>query len=120
MVEPWASAESLLLDFFEWADSCGEEQYPAGVPGSGSGFTGESLKKLGLVAPVEDWEPPRLDDGRTIDWSRFQDAAMWILLRLFSYAAGGAHDSQVPLFTRLHDAGDASHYSRERASLAHV
>ncbi|HEY0794855.1 MAG TPA: tRNA uridine-5-carboxymethylaminomethyl(34) synthesis enzyme MnmG [Acidisarcina sp.] len=53
---------------------CGEERYPAGRSGEpASVLLGESLKKLGLRGcRLKTGTPPRLD-GRTIDWSRFQE-----------------------------------------------
>ncbi len=53
---------------------CGEEQYPAGRSGEPpSVLLGESLKRLGLRGcRLKTGTPPRLD-GRTIDWSRFQE-----------------------------------------------
>jgi tRNA uridine 5-carboxymethylaminomethyl modification enzyme len=53
---------------------CGEQQYPAGRSGEpASVLLGESLKALGLRASrLKTGTPPRLD-GRTIDWSRFEE-----------------------------------------------
>jgi len=53
---------------------CGEQQYPAGRSGEpASVLLGESLKKLGLrECRLKTGTPPRLD-GRTIDWSRFEE-----------------------------------------------
>ncbi len=53
---------------------CGEEQYTAGRSGEpASVLLGESLKKLGLrETRLKTGTPPRLD-GRTIDWSRFEE-----------------------------------------------
>src|ERR1700759_4450151 len=53
---------------------CGEEQYPAGRSGAPpSVLLGESLKRLGLRGcRLKTGTPPRLD-GRTIDWSRFEE-----------------------------------------------
>jgi tRNA uridine 5-carboxymethylaminomethyl modification enzyme len=53
---------------------CGEEHYPAGRSGEPpSVLLGESLKKLGLRGcRLKTGTPPRLD-GRTIDWSRFEE-----------------------------------------------
>ncbi|HEY0758776.1 MAG TPA: tRNA uridine-5-carboxymethylaminomethyl(34) synthesis enzyme MnmG [Acidisarcina sp.] len=53
---------------------CGEERYPAGRSGEPpSVLLGESLKKLGLRGcRLKTGTPPRLD-GRTIDWSRFEE-----------------------------------------------
>jgi tRNA uridine 5-carboxymethylaminomethyl modification enzyme len=53
---------------------CGEEQYTAGRSGEpASVLLGESLKKLGLrECRLKTGTPPRLD-GRTIDWSKFEE-----------------------------------------------
>ena len=53
---------------------CGEQQYPAGRSGEpASVLLGESLKALGLRScRLKTGTPPRLD-GRTIDWSRFEE-----------------------------------------------
>ena len=53
---------------------CGEEQYPAGRSGEpASVLLGEALKRLGLRScRLKTGTPPRLD-GRTIDWSRFEE-----------------------------------------------
>jgi tRNA uridine 5-carboxymethylaminomethyl modification enzyme len=53
---------------------CGEQQYTAGRSGEpASVLLGESLKKLGLrETRLKTGTPPRLD-GRTIDWSRFEE-----------------------------------------------
>ncbi|HVW78094.1 MAG TPA: tRNA uridine-5-carboxymethylaminomethyl(34) synthesis enzyme MnmG [Alloacidobacterium sp.] len=53
---------------------CGEENYPAGRSGEPpSVLLGEALKKLGLRGcRLKTGTPPRLD-GRTIDWSRFEE-----------------------------------------------
>jgi tRNA uridine 5-carboxymethylaminomethyl modification enzyme len=53
---------------------CGEERYPAGRSGEPpSILLGEALKKLGLRGcRLKTGTPPRLD-GRTIDWTRFQE-----------------------------------------------
>ncbi|MGC2161465.1 MAG: tRNA uridine-5-carboxymethylaminomethyl(34) synthesis enzyme MnmG [Silvibacterium sp.] len=53
---------------------CGEEQYPAGRSGEPPAILlGEALKQLGLRGcRLKTGTPPRLD-GRTIDWSRFEE-----------------------------------------------
>lgn len=53
---------------------CGEERYPAGRSGEPpSILLGEALKGLGLRGcRLKTGTPPRLD-GRTIDWSRFEE-----------------------------------------------
>ncbi len=53
---------------------CGEQQYTAGRSGEpASVLLGESLKRLGLRGTrLKTGTPPRLD-GRTIDWSKFEE-----------------------------------------------
>ncbi|SNT33412.1 tRNA uridine 5-carboxymethylaminomethyl modification enzyme [Granulicella rosea] len=53
---------------------CGEQQYSAGRSGEpASVLLGESLKRLGLrETRLKTGTPPRLD-GRTIDWTRFEE-----------------------------------------------
>ena len=53
---------------------CGEQQYTAGRSGEpASILLGESLKRLGLRGTrLKTGTPPRLD-GRTIDWSQFEE-----------------------------------------------
>ena len=53
---------------------CGEERYPAGRSGEPpSVLLGEALKRLGLRGcRLKTGTPPRLD-GRTIDWTRFEE-----------------------------------------------
>ncbi len=53
---------------------CGERQYTAGRAGEpASILLGESLKRLGLRSTrLKTGTPPRLD-GRSIDWSRFEE-----------------------------------------------
>src|ERR1700689_3710614 len=53
---------------------CGEQQYTAGRSGEpASVLLGEALKRLGLrECRLKTGAPPRLD-GRTIDWSRFEE-----------------------------------------------
>ncbi len=53
---------------------CGEQQYTAGRSGEpASILLGESLKRLGLRGSrLKTGTPPRLD-GRTIDWSKFEE-----------------------------------------------
>jgi len=53
---------------------CGEERYPAGRSGEPPAvLLGEALKQLGLRGcRLKTGTPPRLD-GRTIDWSRFEE-----------------------------------------------
>lgn len=53
---------------------CGEQQYAAGRSGEpASVLLGESLKRLGLrECRLKTGTPPRLD-GRTIDWTKFEE-----------------------------------------------
>jgi tRNA uridine 5-carboxymethylaminomethyl modification enzyme len=53
---------------------CGEQRYPAGRSGEPPAILlGEALKRLGLRGcRLKTGTPPRLD-GRTIDWSRFEE-----------------------------------------------
>ena len=53
---------------------CGEQRYTAGRSGEpASVLLGESLKKLGLrETRLKTGTPPRLD-GRTLDWSKFEE-----------------------------------------------
>ena len=53
---------------------CGEQQYPAGRSGEpASVLLGEALKRLGLRScRLKTGTPPRLD-GRTIDWTKFEE-----------------------------------------------
>jgi tRNA uridine 5-carboxymethylaminomethyl modification enzyme len=53
---------------------CGEQQYTAGRSGEpASVLLGENLKKLGLrETRLKTGTPPRLD-GRTIDWTKFEE-----------------------------------------------
>jgi len=53
---------------------CGEERYPAGRSGEpASVLLGEALRRLGLrTTRLKTGTPPRLD-GRTIDWSKFEE-----------------------------------------------
>ena len=53
---------------------CGEQQYTAGRSGEpASVLLGESLKRLGLRGTrLKTGTPPRLD-GRSVDWSRFEE-----------------------------------------------
>ena len=68
---------------------CGEEQYAAGRSGEpASVLLGESLKKLGLrECRLKTGTPPRLD-GRTIDWSRFEEQPGDADPTPFSFRAG--------------------------------
>jgi tRNA uridine 5-carboxymethylaminomethyl modification enzyme len=70
---------------------CGEQQYSAGRSGEpASVLLGESLKKLGLrETRLKTGTPPRLD-GRTIDWSRFEEQPGDADPTPFSFRSGGA------------------------------
>src|SRR2546421_8658403 len=80
---------------------CGEQQYPAGRSGEpASVLLGESLKNLGLRGcRLKTGTPPRLD-GRTIDWSQFQEQPGDTDPTPFSFRSKRvAHaDSQVPCY----------------------
>src|SRR6185437_16868878 len=70
-------AEAVIITtgtFLNGLIHCGEQQYPAGRSGEPAAvLLGESLKKLGLrECRLKTGTPPRLD-GRTIDWSRFEE-----------------------------------------------
>lgn len=71
------SADAVVITtgtFLNGLIHCGEQQYPAGRSGEPpSVLLGESLKQLGLRGcRLKTGTPPRLD-GRSIDWSRFQE-----------------------------------------------
>src|SRR5438477_6626611 len=80
---------------------CGEQQYPAGRSGEPAAvLLGESLKNLGLRGcRLKTGTPPRLD-GRTIDWSQFQEQPGDTDPTPFSFRSKRvAHaDSQVPCY----------------------
>jgi tRNA uridine 5-carboxymethylaminomethyl modification enzyme len=80
---------------------CGEQQYPAGRSGEPAAvLLGESLKRLGLRnCRLKTGTPPRLD-GRTIDWSRFQEQPGDEDPTPFSFRTKRVahHDQQVPCF----------------------
>ncbi len=84
---------------------CGEQQYPAGRSGEpASVLLGESLKKLGLrECRLKTGTPPRLD-GRTIDWSRFEEQPGDADPTPFSFRAGLGKDK----------CGDSSPASRDQ------
>src|ERR1017187_1393526 len=68
---------------------CGEQQYAAGRSGEpASVLLGESLKKLGLrECRLKTGTPPRLD-GRTIDWTKFEEQPGDADPTPFSFRAG--------------------------------
>ena len=76
---------------------CGEEQYPAGRSGEPPAvLLGESLKRLGLRGcRLKTGTPPRLD-GRTIDWSRFQEQPGDADPTPFSFRTRAITGPQVP------------------------
>ncbi len=80
---------------------CGEQQYPAGRSGEPAAvLLGESLKQLGLRGcRLKTGTPPRLD-GRTIDWSRFQEQPGDADPTPFSFRTKKVahHDHQVPCY----------------------
>ena len=70
------SADAVIITtgtFLNGLIHCGEQQYPAGRSGEPAAvLLGEALKKLGLRGcRLKTGTPPRLD-GRTIDWSKFE------------------------------------------------
>ena len=68
---------------------CGEQQYAAGRSGEpASVLLGESLKRLGLrECRLKTGTPPRLD-GRTIDWTKFEEQPGDTDPTPFSFRAG--------------------------------
>jgi tRNA uridine 5-carboxymethylaminomethyl modification enzyme len=68
---------------------CGEQQYAAGRSGEpASVLLGEALKRLGLrECRLKTGTPPRLD-GRTIDWSKFEEQPGDVDPTPFSFRAG--------------------------------
>jgi tRNA uridine 5-carboxymethylaminomethyl modification enzyme len=80
---------------------CGEQQYAAGRSGEPAAvLLGESLKALGLRnCRLKTGTPPRLD-GRTIDWSRFQEQPGDVDPTPFSFRTRRVahHDTQVPCY----------------------
>src|SRR5713226_9329025 len=80
---------------------CGEQQYPAGRSGEPPAvLLGEALKKLGLRGcRLKTGTPPRLD-GRTIDWTRFQQQPGDPDPTPFSFRTRRVahHGSQVPCY----------------------
>src|SRR5689334_9324420 len=78
---------------------CGEQTYPAGRSGEPpSQLLGESLKMLGLRGcRLKTGTPPRLD-GRTIDWSRFQEQPGDADPTPFSFRTKKITQQQVPCY----------------------
>jgi tRNA uridine 5-carboxymethylaminomethyl modification enzyme len=77
---------------------CGEQQYTAGRSGEpASVLLGESLKRLGLrECRLKTGTPPRLD-GRTIDWSKFEEQPGDADPTPFSFRSGVARGGSLPL-----------------------
>src|ERR1700748_3313397 len=77
---------------------CGEQQYTAGRSGEpASVLLGESLKRLGLrECRLKTGTPPRLD-GRTIDWSKFEEQPGGSDPKPFSFRSGVARGGSLPL-----------------------
>src|SRR5581483_11001528 len=80
---------------------CGEQQYPAGRSGEPPAvLLGEALKNLGLRGcRLKTGTPPRLD-GRSIDWSKFQEQPGDSDPTPFSFRTSRVahHESQVPCY----------------------
>src|SRR5450432_4517262 len=80
---------------------CGEQQYPAGRSGEPAAILlGEALKQLGLRGcRLKTGTPPRLD-GRSIDWSRFNEQPGDVDPTPFSFRTKRVahHGSQVPCY----------------------
>jgi tRNA uridine 5-carboxymethylaminomethyl modification enzyme len=76
---------------------CGEENYPAGRSGEPAAvLLGESLKRLGLRnCRLKTGTPPRID-GRTIDWSKFEEQPGDAEPTPFSFRTESITRSQVP------------------------
>jgi tRNA uridine 5-carboxymethylaminomethyl modification enzyme len=77
---------------------CGEQQYTAGRSGEpASVLLGESLKRLGLrECRLKTGTPPRLD-GRTIDWTKFEEQPGDDDPTPFSFRSGFAGGGWPPL-----------------------
>jgi tRNA uridine 5-carboxymethylaminomethyl modification enzyme len=75
---------------------CGEQQYTAGRSGEpASVLLGEALKRLGLrECRLKTGTPPRLD-GRTIDWTRFEEQPGDTDPTFFSFATREITQRQV-------------------------
>ena len=77
---------------------CGEQQYAAGRSGEpASVLLGEALKRLGLrECRLKTGTPPRLD-GRSIDWTKFEEQPGDADPTPFSFRAGGGEQWQPAL-----------------------
>jgi len=98
------SAQAVIITtgtFLNGLIHCGEQQYPAGRSGEPNAvLLGEALKKLGLRGcRLKTGTPPRLD-GRTIDWSRFEEQPGDADPTPFSFRTRRVahHDRQVPCY----------------------
>src|SRR5665213_2430760 len=76
---------------------CGEENYPAGRSGEPAAvLLGESLKRLGMRnCRLKTGTPPRID-GRTIDWSKFEEQPGDAEPTPFSFRTESITRPQVP------------------------
>jgi tRNA uridine 5-carboxymethylaminomethyl modification enzyme len=99
---------------------CGEQQYAAGRSGEpASVLLGEALKRLGLrECRLKTGTPPRLD-GRTIDWTRFEEQPGDVDPTPFSFRAGlRARENFVAAYPIQGDetALNGAHASREQGT----
>ena len=85
---------------------CGEQQYAAGRSGEpASVLLGEALKRLGLrECRLKTGTPPRLD-GRTIDWTKFEEQPGDADPTPFSFRAGNLKRSSERQPTLSDEAG---------------
>ena len=95
-------AEAVIITtgtFLNGLIHCGEQSYPAGRSGEPpSQLLGEALKLLGFrVVRLKTGTPPRLD-GRTIDWSRFQEQPGDPEPTPFSFRTKKIDRAQVPCY----------------------
>src|SRR5215471_10302321 len=97
-------AEAVIITtgtFLNGLIHCGEQQYPAGRSGEPPAvLLGEALKNFGLRGcRLKTGTPPRLD-GRTIDWSKFQEQPGDADPTPFSFRTKrvARHDRQVPCY----------------------
>src|ERR1700729_509410 len=97
-------AEAVIITtgtFLNGLIHCGEQQYPAGRSGEPAAILlGEALKALGLRGcRLKTGTPPRLD-GRSIDWSKFEEQPGDVDPTPFSFRTRRVahHDSQVPCY----------------------
>ena len=97
-------AEAVIITtgtFLNGLIHCGEQQYPAGRSGEPPAvLLGEALKNFGLRGcRLKTGTPPRLD-GRTIDWSKFQEQPGDADPTPFSFRSKrvARHDRQVPCY----------------------